>query len=230
MLLVFFSIATQAQSLKLEDIMKGDEFVGFQPENPRWSVDGQKIYFDWNPKNELGSSTYYWKKGMKTPELVNGNEINLSQQNYISNSDKSIFYYIDRGALYSYDVKSTKRAKLFQQSSSISNLQLGSEKGIVFFEQNNNMFKLDTNEGSVVQVTNFTKGKAKDKPKEEDTFLNKQQKELFQFIRDKKAKKKWNDDNAKLIKSDFPKAVYSNKADFINLSVHPKGKFVTFSL
>ena len=230
LLLVFFSIATQAQSLKLEDIMKGDEFVGFQPENPRWSVDGQKIYFDWNPKNELGSSTYYWKKGMKTPELVNGNEINLSQQNYISNSDKSIFYYIDRGALYSYDVKSTKRAKLFQQSSSISNLQLGSEKGIVFFEQNNNMFKLDTNEGSVVQVTNFTKGKAKDKPKEEDTFLNKQQKELFQFIRDKKAKKKWNDDNAKLIKSDFPKAVYSDKADFINLSVHPKGKFVAFSL
>lgn len=231
LLLVFSSIASQAQSLKLEEIMKGDAFIGNQPENPRWSLDGQKIYFEWNPKNEPGSTTYFWKKGMKNPEITNQKEATLSHQNYIPNSDKSIFYYIDNGALYSYNSKSAKTTKLFQQlNASVTNLQIGSAKGIVFFEQGSNVFQLNTNEGSIIQLTNFNKGKEKDKSKKEETFLDKQQKELFQFIRDKDAKKKWFEDKGKLSKSDFPKAVYSDKADFINLSVHPKGDFVAFSL
>jgi len=228
--LLLSTVSVRAQSLKLEEIMKGDAFIGPQPENPRWSLDGQKIYFEWNPKSEPGSSTYFWKKGMKAPQIIEGREANLSQLNYIPNSDKSIFYYIDNGALYSYEAKSAKISKLFQQSSGISNLQVGSDKGIVYFEQRGNVFQLNANEGSLVQLTNFTKGKTKDKPTESKSFLNEQQKELFQFVRDQDAKKKWFDNSAKLFKSDFPKAVYSDKADFINLSVHPKGSFVSFSL
>lgn len=228
--LVLSTISLTAQNLKLEEIMKGDAFIGPQPEKHHWSVDGQKVYFEWNPKNEPGTSVYYWKKGMKAPELAPQKEANLSQLNYISNSDKSTFYYIDGGALYAYDAKSAKTSKLFQQSPGISNLQAGLEKGIVFFEQRGNIFKLNTKEGSLIQLTNFTKGKAKDKDKEDETFLDKQQKELFQFVRDQDTKKKWEKAKAKLAESDFPKPVYSDKADFINLSVNPKGNFVAFSL
>lgn len=210
--------------------MKGDAFIGPQPENHRWSVDGQKVYFEWNPKNEPGTSVYYWKKGMKAPELAPQKEADLSKLTYIPNSDKSTFYYLDGGALYAYDAKSAKVSKLFQQSSGISNLQVGLHKGIIFFEQGGNIFQLNTNEGSLIQLTNFIKGKAKDKPKEEETFLDKQQKELFQFVRDQDAKRKWHEAKTKLVKSDFPKAVYSDKADFINLSVNPKGNYVAFSL
>ncbi len=132
LLLLFSTIASQAQSLKLEDIMKGDAFIGAQPENPRWSLDGQKLYFDWNPKNEPGSSTYYWKKGMKSPELTNPKEADLSHQSYIPNTDKSIYYYINIGTLYAYNAKTTKTSKLFQQlNSSLSNLKPGSEKGCI---------------------------------------------------------------------------------------------------
>jgi hypothetical protein len=31
--------------------MKGNAFIGVSPENERWSLDGQKVYFDWNPMN-----------------------------------------------------------------------------------------------------------------------------------------------------------------------------------
>ncbi len=230
LILAFTSITIHAQSLKLEEIMKGDEFVGQQPENPRWSLDGQKIYFEWNPKNEPGSSTYYWKKGMKSPQIVEGNEASLSHQDYLPNTDKSVFYYINKGALYSYEAKLKKTTKLFQQSNPIGNLKIGGVKGVVFFEQNNNIFQLDTNAGSLVQLTNFNKGKGSEDATEEDSYLEKQQKELFQYIRDKESKKKWYEEKGKSIKSDFPKAVYSDKADFINLSVHPKGKYIAYSL
>lgn len=230
LLLLFSSIAIQAQNLKLEDIMKGNAFIGPQPENHRWSVDGQKIYFEWNPKNEPGSSTYFWKKGMKAPELASDKEAAFSQQTYIPNANKSIFYYINSGTLYSYEAKSGKTITLFQQSAPVGNLQIGATKGIVFFEQNGNMFQLNTNQGSLIQLTNFKKGKDDDETKPAETFLDKQQKELFQFVRDNDTKKKWFEAQGKSIKSDFPKAVYSDKADYINLSVHPKGNYVAFSL
>ncbi len=228
--LVFASLSIQAQNLKLEDIMKGDAFIGQQPENPRWSPDGQIIYFDWNPKNEPGSSTYYWKKGMSKPELAPIKEAVLSQTTYVPNADRSVFYYISDNALYSYDVKSKKRLKLIQQSNTISNLQTAAVKGVLFFEQSGNMFQLNTNEGSLIQLTNFKKGTAPEKPKEADSFLDNQQKELFEFIRSQDNKKKWNQANAKLRKRDFPTAVYSDKADFINLSVNPNAKYVAFAL
>jgi hypothetical protein len=44
---ILLSISAQSQSLKLEEIMKGNAFIGVSPENERWSLDGQKCVF-WN--------------------------------------------------------------------------------------------------------------------------------------------------------------------------------------
>ena len=63
-------IHTSAQNLTLEQIMKGDEFIGHQPTRFQWSYDGSTIFFNWNPENEPGSSTFYWKKGMAKPEIL----------------------------------------------------------------------------------------------------------------------------------------------------------------
>ncbi|MFN7100568.1 MAG: hypothetical protein ACK4M4_09365, partial [Flavobacterium sp.] len=57
----------QGQKLNMEEIMKGNGFIGVSPEGERWSVDGQQVFFEWNPNNELGTSTYFWKKGMSKP-------------------------------------------------------------------------------------------------------------------------------------------------------------------
>lgn len=229
-ILIFSTISINAQSLKLEEIMKGDAFIGHQPDKHHWSADGQKIYFEWNPENEPDNSIYFWKKGMKSPEKASADEARLSQLSYIPNSDRSLFYYIDRGTLYSYGTKSGKITKLFQQIAPIQNLQAGAVKGILFFQQGSNMFQLNTNEGSVVQLTNFSIGKEKEESKASETFLDKQQKELFQYVRSQDVKNKWETNNGKDVKIDFPKAVFADKGSFINLSVNPNGKFVAFSV
>ncbi|MFN5785250.1 MAG: hypothetical protein ACK457_04735, partial [Flavobacteriia bacterium] len=54
----FGQTVPNASALSLKDIMKGNEFIGHQPENIRWSFDGKTIYFDWNPNNEPGNITY----------------------------------------------------------------------------------------------------------------------------------------------------------------------------
>ena len=45
-------------TLKLEDIMKGDEFIGHQPHSIRWTRESKHILFDWNLLNEPGSTTH----------------------------------------------------------------------------------------------------------------------------------------------------------------------------
>lgn len=227
---VFFSIASQSQNLKLEDIMKGDAFIGVQPVNGRWSLDGKKVYFEWNPNNEFGLSTYFWKNGSSKPELAPLKEAEFSKFDFKGNKASDLFYYIDKGRLFSYSAKSKISKKLYQQSNPISNLQLGFEDGMVFFEQNENIFKYDTKEGTLIQITNFKKGKAVDADTDADSFLKKQQNELFQFVRDQEAKKKWNLAKTSAIKSDFPKGYYYGKNALESLKINPNGNYITFRL
>jgi dipeptidyl aminopeptidase/acylaminoacyl peptidase len=227
---VSFSFTVQSQSLQLEDIMKGDTFIGEQPFSGRWSLDSKKVYFEWNPNNELGASTYFWEKGMDTPKLAPTSEVAFSKLNFKSKPNSDIVYYIDKGALYSYSIQRKSTKKLLQQSNPISNLQLGRDAGVLFFTQNENVVKFNTKEGTLVQITNFKSGKEKEKEEEKDNFLKNQQKELFQFIRDQEAKKNWDKAKADKNKSDFPRSYYYDKESFEGLKIDPKGTFATFRL
>nr|WP_315224822.1 prolyl oligopeptidase family serine peptidase [uncultured Flavobacterium sp.] len=227
---LFFSIAGISQNLKLEEIMKGESFIGNQPTYGRWSLDGKKVYFEWNPKDELGNSTYYWQKGMTQPAIADPKEAVFSKFNFKRKPTSDIVYYLDKGALFSYAISTKSTKKLIQQSTPISNIELGNEAGIVFFEQNNNLFKYNTKEGTVLQITNFSKGIKKAKAPEKESFLKDQQKELFQFIKDKEARKQWNLAKSKAVKSDFAKEFFYGEDNLYSLKVNPNGKFATFSL
>lgn len=227
---LIFSITGNSQTLKLEEIMKGESFIGNQPTNGRWSPDGKKVYFEWNPKDELGASTYSWQKSFSNPVLVEPKEAVFSKLDFKRKPGSDIAYYTDKGGLYSYTISSKAVKKIYQQNNPISNLTLGNEAGIVFFEQNENIFKYNSKEGTVLQITNFSKGVKKEKTPDKDSFLKNQQKELFQFIKDKEAKKQWNLAKSKAVKSDFAKEYFYGKDNLAGLKASPKGNYATFSL
>ncbi|BDB57520.1 S9 family peptidase [Flavobacterium ammonificans] len=226
---ILFSSFFQAQTLKMEEIMKGNDFIGNLPENERWSLDGITIYFDWNPNKEWGNSTYFWKKGMKAPQKASKEEAKFSKLRMLQKEGTGIYYFVDKGQLFSYSIKDKKTQKIYQHSVPVSSLQIGKELGVLFFKQSDNLFKFDTKLGSLVQLTNFRKGKSDDKPKEKETFLKEQQKELFQFVRDQEEKEKWNTANEDP-KLDFPRPYFVGKNTIEASKVSPKGDFVTFRL
>ena len=93
-----------ASVLQLEEIMKGNEFIGHQPENVRWSIDGSKIYFDWNPKNEPGNSIYEYQPALKgsKPVLADPKSILEFDPSQSAFSDQ---YQIIDGSLTRFDKK-----------------------------------------------------------------------------------------------------------------------------
>jgi dipeptidyl aminopeptidase/acylaminoacyl peptidase len=227
---LFLSLLGNSQELKLEEIMKGESFTGRQPQNGRWSPDGKKVFFEWNPNDDPGSSTYFWEKGMVQPKLANAEESLLSKLDFKRKNDSDLVYYIKNGSLYLYNISSKTTKKLFQQSEPISNLELSTEDGVLFFLQSGNLFKYNTKEGTILQITNFKSGNKRENVSEKSNFLKDQQKELFQFIRDADARKEWYASLNKTQKTDFAKEYFYGKDDFYNLKINPNGLFATFSL
>ncbi|UPQ80569.1 prolyl oligopeptidase family serine peptidase [Flavobacterium azooxidireducens] len=215
-----------SQILSLPEIMKGDEFIGHQPENHRWSIDGSTLYFDWNPKNEKGNSTYFWKKGMKSPQLLQ-KDISFTEENFEDQKQFNEVFYIQNGNLFSYDKKTKTHKKVIVSSGRISNLQRSDNPKLIFFQQNNNIFQLDLTDFSMIQLTNFKQGKESEK-KEKENFLINQQKELFQFVNDQEALKEWNKSKSESNEKAFPKEFFYDKVSMEQLTPSPNGKFVTF--
>lgn len=213
-------------TLSLSEIMKGDEFIGHQPENHRWSIDGSTVYFDWNPKNEKGNSTYFWKKGMQSPELLQ-NDINFSELNFDNQKQFETVYYIQNGNLFSYNKKLRVHKKVIVTSGRISNLKRSSVSNILFYQQNNNLFQLNLNDYSLIQLTNFKQGKP-DEKNDKDNFLIQQQKELFQYVNDQIAQEKWYEAKANQDKRVLPKEFYYEKVSMEQLTPSSNGKYVSF--
>jgi dipeptidyl aminopeptidase/acylaminoacyl peptidase len=225
--LITFSLFSQ--EIKLEEIMKGNEFIGHQAQNHRWSWDSKRIYFDWNPKNELGNSTYFWEKGMKEPKLLPKEEF---KDLYVFNEhqeNKKIRYYLKDGALFSFDTQKKTHNKLIHTQDYISDLQVNINSDIIYFKQNNNLYKFDTKTNTYQQITNFKAGK-KPNISDETSFLEEQQKELFQFIQDKNKKKSWNEEKYALQNEQFPKAFYYQNQEIENIQISDDEKFVLFRL
>lgn len=224
---LFFLIqAVFSQALSLSEIMKGDDFIGHQPDNHRWALDGSVVYFDWNPKNEIGNSTYFWKKGMKSPELLQ-KDILFTEEKFENQKQFNEVYYTQNGNLFSYDKKSKAHKKVIIASGRISNVHRSNHPKQIFFEQNSNIFQLNLNDFSMIQLTNFKQGKETEK-KEKDNFLISQQKELFQFVNDQEAQKEWNKSKSGSEVKVLPKEFFYDKVSMEQLSPSPNGKFITF--
>ncbi len=226
--LTFFLV--NSQNLQLEQIMKGDGFIGNQPDNQRWSIDGSTVYFDWNPKNEIGNSTYYWKIGMKEPEVLPDGDFDFSDINIPSQNDYEIVYYAKRGNLYAYDRKTKKIKKVYLSNERIYAVERGTNPDIVFFQMNRNVYQLNTKDFSVIQITNFRTGLNSEKSEKSQSYLEKQQEELFQFVRDTKAENDWFAEKYKNNTSDLPKSIFYGDESLEELQPSPDGKFVTFRL
>ena len=224
-----FTSAFFAQNLQLEEIMKGNEFIGPQPSNQRWSVDGKNIYFDWNPNNDLDDKTYYWQSGFSEPKVLPQSEVNFSEIQFQGQENFDVVYYTNQGALFSYHKKTKENKIIYQTTSTINSIQRGVNPNIIYFQQNRNVFQLNVSNFQLLQLTNFKSGNASP-DKINESFLNNQQKELFQFVNEENAKSEWNKELSENNKLKFPSEIFYGSSTLEALKINPNGKYVTYRL
>ncbi len=213
--------------LSIQEIMKGNEYIGNQPENIRWSADGQHIFFDWNPTNEPGNSIYQvnlstMNQAAQKADLTHVNEYDPKQHRFLS------AYYSIGGALWVYEKGSGKSTVVYQTADPVINVQRVVNPNLVFFQQGKNLFCYNVTTASIVQQTNFMTGLVAS-PKKDSTFLMKEEYYLFDAIREQKKLKDWtNLQNRK--RNSFPKSFDIEQAQLEQLQVSPDAHFITFRL
>lgn len=212
--------------LKLEEIMAGNEFIGHQPENIRWSMDGTSILFDWNRHNQPGSSTYSYSLKSKTIDSITpafyktGNE-------YGNGDIHPIEIYTWQGNLYRYN-RSTKQTETILKSASyIQNVQRNADGSCAFFQDGMGFYVYCIEERSIKQLVVFEKGEPIKEG--EKNAMEKEELALFQFLQDQEKASEWYAEQDKVWNSEIPKVFYSGTS-ISNIQIDGTGKFITYRI
>lgn len=189
-LLVFFCLLNAyffAQpTLDLKEIMKGQDFTGYWPEAPQWNFDGSTVYFNWN-KDGKGNPEPY-KYTIQTGALEAMSEVEINE---LILFDPSQAIYPNQVSLIQNSLVLTNRKTListllFQSDQFISDVNrfTATEATIRI---NGDFYLLTFNAFGMQKLTQLTRYSG---PKQvnsiDSSHLQKQQAELFQYIRDKK--------------------------------------------
>lgn len=242
-----------ASSLSIPQIMQGERFVGFSPDDIYWGEDSKTIYFSWNPKmrptrslhqvnieNILSADT---TTSAATPPIDTvawaSQRIMPSPYGHYS-KDRKFKVYEKNGDIFIYDVDADTsyaitntieredRPRFFSDNNASSFL----DKGLrVVYHKNNNLYIWDRS-GGTTQITNFKKGKKKAKKKlsEQDQWLQDDQLANFDILRQRKTMRDLQKDQRDSLRPKRPLEIYYGQKSIGNIRLSPDMRFVTFRL
>ena len=216
-------------------------YIGDWPSMPVWSEDGHTLYFEWNPYGEFPSDSLF-KVTLDdfTPRQVSRQErlhrgptfTGWQHGEPIYNADFSHKVYVERGDIFLYEHKTATSTRLTQTRDVEASPRLSRAGDAIIFERNDNLHKLFLDSGALVELTDLREGATPDDPSPDlqDRFLEDQQSELFEVIRqdleeeDLETIAREKDEDF----LDLPPTWYLKSRSVSQLQIDPTERFVTF--
>ncbi len=233
---VFVSAQIQKNNksaLTIEKIMQEPaNWIGTSPENISWDEQSNTIYFDWNPEKDTLSSLFSYS--LKTGKIIKTpieEKRKLAGRNSAYNSAKTKKVYVSNGNLFLFDIEKNTTKQLTDWLERISSPKFVLHDTEISFLKDNNLFCINTETGLIRQVTNFVSGEEKPEPKTkgQDLFLENQQKDLFDVLKERDAKEKAGKYKEELEEEKEPLKIYLGKKRLRNVELSPSGKYVVYN-
>jgi len=205
--------------LDLSEIMKGNDFIGHQPSSIQWSANGKFIYFQWQTDSLEESRWHQYDVKTEKISIIEDREFSNKPIHNEDLSNRDQYFDINGTDINRIDRNSSKKELLLRSSSRKNNLQHISDKNCVYFQEGLNLFKIDRNNGSIIQITNFSdKKKPSDKPK---SYLQRQEEQLFEYH----SPESDDDDHSRL-----PKKVYLEDQQLSSLTISNNEEYLIYAL
>lgn len=229
---ISFSQRQNQSQLTIDEIMKGEDFVGYLPTNIKWSDNSEDIYFSWNPNNDTIRSTYSVNINSKTTNKLTFNALKAQTNSGDYTTDYKQKVYEKEGDLFLMNTSTYTSKRITNTNARESNPQFSEDQKFIIYQLDNNVFKWSMGDGTTAQLTNFKS--ANDKP---DSKLNAQD----QWLQDDQLKyfnsleKRKNEDDAQKYRRaqttlERPKAIYLGDKNLYNVSVTPNLNYVFYGL
>jgi len=175
--------------LKLNQIMAGNDFIGHQPNQIEWSPNSKMVYFRWKHNNKTETPFYETNLLGEMHLIANQETTTLPTNSFYSDSKNEFIYFKKNGNLYRWG---EKKSNLILQKSNYFSILKVMENGALILKENNNLYLFEPNKGRYIQLVNFKKG-SESKSDKNQTYLEQQQEELFEIIKQNKARQQAND-------------------------------------
>ncbi len=240
--------------LTVEKIMRDPKWIGTSPSNIYWSNDGKYLFFNWNPEKAMSDSLYYITKENLIPAKADYQikQTILSSNGVVYNHARTAYTYSKDGDIFFADVKSGKVKRITQTSDFESNPFFSFSETRIVYTKNQNLFAWDIETGETIQLSNFQKGdapaqenisqnprrrqtKTTDEKKEnlnaQEKWLENDQLQLFDVLKQRKQKKDLSDSLKKIApKEKELRTIYTGDKNIFNMQLSPDGKFITYDL
>jgi dipeptidyl aminopeptidase/acylaminoacyl peptidase len=231
-----FSFAQNLAPLTIEKIMRDPKWMGTQPSNPQWSIDGKTLYFNWNPEKAPADSLYFITVANKTPQKATVQQ----KQNLVTagmlryNKAKTLAVYTKDGDIYLYDVKQAKARAIVKTIEFENNPQFSFNETKIVYNRNQNLFAWDIASGETEQLINTQTGSASSPKKEilnqQEQWLKDDQLQYFEVLKERKQKRELGEAyNKSLPKNEIRKINLDDK-QLQQLNISPDGRFICYNL
>jgi dipeptidyl aminopeptidase/acylaminoacyl peptidase len=193
-----------ATKLKLETLMKGPLFYGYEPSNLRWSGDSQRIYFSWKRHSDLIRApfdTYVVGRdgsGLRKLSEEEARQAPPANCDYDSKYQRCV--YNQAGDVWLYDFTKDKAKRLTATTDIEAQPRFGPNGDAITYQRSMNLFLHSLADGSIEQLTDIRSGRPpadEEEPKKADPkktptsqeFLKEEEKSLLSIIKERSALK-----------------------------------------
>ncbi|MFV8225468.1 prolyl oligopeptidase family serine peptidase [Christiangramia aquimixticola] len=226
---------SQNSDLSVEKIMQDPSWIGTFPEQVRWGIHGENIYFKYNPEGNPADSLYRIaiNESDNILKVTNEEAERIIPVTGDFNKARSKMVYTNDGRLMLYNLATRNSRQLIDLPFDISSPIFSANDANILFQAEKNAFSYDLKNGSITQLTNIKTGKGKTDKNEalsaKDQWVRDQNLELLEVVRQKKEKRESSKSYRESIKEkDY--IFYTEDKELQNLEISPNGKFAAFSL
>ena len=221
--------------LTLEAISRDNaKWIGTPPSDVRWSVDGQHLYFTWNPERADVSELYTMPVSGGTPTKVPHEKRRFVVPDTARfNRERTAQVYDLFGDVFVVTLADAQVRQITSTDAAERNAHFTFDGKAVTFERDNNLFASDLTTGLVRQITNFRTGKDPDEdPKgtDQQEYLEKQQMSLFEYLQKTERLDKERKAREKAERGGIDPYYLKDTQRVADLQLAPDGRFVTFVL
>lgn len=224
--------AQYSSTLTIPEIMQGDRFVGFLPEDIEWSPDGESVYFTWNPRMDSVRSLFKVSIKSNQVEKVSNEERIKRPEDGSYTRARTLMAYEKFGDIFLYDPKAKSTRQITATTDQEYDVSFSGDAQYLIFTRVDNLYTWDISSGAIRQLTNFKSGNKTEKAilSKEEQWLENDQLALFDILKKRKAEKELSDKLGREIKPDRPLEIYYGDKSLSNLQASPDLKFVTYTL
>ena len=227
-----FAQVKNESTLSIDEVMQGENFVGYLPTNISWSDNSKNIYFSWNPDNDTIRSTYQVDITSNKIDKLSFNDHKQKTNTGDYTKDGLWKVYQKNGDIFLMNAKTYKIEQITNTVNRESNPQFSGDNKSIIYQSENNVFQWHIANGTTVQLTNFESGSKKTTQHEtaQAKWLEDDQLELFDILGQRKNQKDAQDYRREQSKLDVIKTVYTGDKNILDISISPNLEYVVYRL